>query len=513
MSDSKYSGPEEKAKTASESTHIEAAEIVEAEEMRIGKDEMNLVEYPFALLSYETQMDVTIKHEWEARHPVTKKLVKASWRVEGSPEMGMPTATDERVYLVLMEMTKATGFHDPTVLFTRYDLLQRLGWPDNQKHYDMVQESFERLKGVVITSRNAFWDSKVRSFRSVGFNILDNFDIATEQAGRKKKLPNGQREADPVSYFRWNSVIFQNAKNGYIKSLDLGFALSLSLPLSLRLFRFLDKKTHGGRTSFEIELRRLCEMHLGMAHAPHLSTYKVRLKNAHSELTARGFLLSVSYSPMKTRKTEKVCYEFPGAKPGSKPLPAAEAPALEPSQTEAVAQGKAPEPPEQAPEIELRRRILEIGVSTAATDEMLRTRDHAHLRIQLDCLRDREPKNAAATFVKAVREVWALPQIYVARIEAVERAKQVETNKVTAKAREAQERASTALKRASEEEESAHVDASYAQLDEMSRQKVDEEVISRLGILGRTGHIGGALTAMRRQVMREWMKNSCDEMI
>lgn len=45
-------------------------------------------------------------------------------------------------------------------------------------------------------------------------------------------------------------------------------------------------------------------------------------------------------------------------------------------------------------------------------------------------------------------------------------------------------------------------------MDEGNRQKVDEEAIARLGILGRVRPAGGALTAMRRQVMRERMKNT-----
>jgi aryl carrier-like protein len=193
------------------------------------------------------------------------------------------------------------------VCFTRYDILQRLGWAANQSHYAILQTAFERLKGVVITSQNAFWDAEAQSFVNVGFNLIDNYRIVAEKAGRKSQ----QARELPLSYFRWNDVIFKSLRSGYIRSLDLGFALSLSLPLSLRLYRYLDKKTHDGKTSFEIELHRLCELHLGMKPSPHNSTLKVRLKDAHQELIDRGFLTGVSYHPMRSKKAEKVCYSFP----------------------------------------------------------------------------------------------------------------------------------------------------------------------------------------------------------
>lgn len=42
--------------------------------------------------------------------------------------------------------------------------------------------------------------------------------------------------------------------------------------------------------------------------------------------------------------------------------------------------------------------------------------------MQLDCLDDRNANDAAAVFVKSVRETWSLPETYVSRLEAQERA-------------------------------------------------------------------------------------------
>jgi hypothetical protein len=54
---------------------------------RVGKDEMNLVEHPFASLSKEKDTRV-IQLEWTTRHLVTGQERRASWRVAGDPPAG-----------------------------------------------------------------------------------------------------------------------------------------------------------------------------------------------------------------------------------------------------------------------------------------------------------------------------------------------------------------------------------------------------------------------------------------
>jgi hypothetical protein len=116
-----------------------------------------------------------------------------------------------------------------------------------------------------------------------------------------------------MSWFRWSQYVQSNFKAGYIKSLNLDFALSLNKPLSLRLYRYLDKKRGGAtsaRTSFAIGLQKLCELHLGMEKAPYPSMLKQRLKPAHDELQRRGFLAECAYEKMRTQDGEKVVYGF-----------------------------------------------------------------------------------------------------------------------------------------------------------------------------------------------------------
>ncbi len=382
---------------------------------------MNIIEHPFATLGKNEALDAIIYHEWETEHPLTNQTVKAWWRVEGSPELGLPTPSDERVYLVLMEMTREVSFENQMVPFTRHDLIKRLGWPVNQQSYKMVEDAFIRLKGVTITAKNAFWNPRVRSFSTVGFNIIDAYEIFNEKPGRKSKASVSTEL--PLSYFKWSDVMFQSFQDGYIRSIDLHLALSLKRPLSLRLCRYLGKKAYRGRSSFEISLRDLCEYHLGMTVDGRFdSKLKMGLRPAHEELVERGVLQGVSYTQMKSKKGEKVCYVFPPpnsphpstkqlvvASDGSSKAEAEEgSPATEslPSATSLTEDGKVRD---------LLRQVLELGVSPDVAQGLLSSVSYEALRLQLDCLADRKPRDPAALFLYAVRQDLAPPPTYLER--------------------------------------------------------------------------------------------------
>ena len=413
---------------------------VKVEVIRHGRDEMNLVEYPFASLWKNTEPGTEILHEWETTHPISGKTVKAFWRVTGDAKFGLPTASDEQLYLALMELTQQAGVQNQVIHFTRYDLLKRLGWPDQPQYYAALRDAFTRLLAVTITAQNAFWDAKARSFRTVGFSLLDNFDILEEQRGRKK---SGQSSL-PLSFFKWNDVLFDSFQAGYLKALDLDFALSLKSSIALRLYRYLDKKSFDARRTFEIELAALCERHLGMRPNPYPSKYKERLKNAHDELIARGFLESVSYEAMKTKKSDKVCYVFMAR---SQRITSSQAPADEPqvaahtqmisssadqltvNQPTLLEESGHEKKPQKEPQThtthlvpDVFQQMLALKVSPEVARELLQSASEDAIRIQLDCLSDRSPKDAAAVFVKAVREGWQPPSKYLKRQKAAERA-------------------------------------------------------------------------------------------
>jgi len=279
-------------------------------EERISRDERNLATYPITLLSYQTGPGKVIRLVRERKHPVTKKTIQAIWQVEGGAQVGLPTPPDEAVLLVLLEISREAGW-PVDVYFTRYDVLQRLGWPDNQQSYKKLFIALRRLQALTVTSENVFWDKGSGAFVSTAFHIIESFEFVKSRAGRKKKTVEAGANLDSsLSRFTWSKVLWQSFKDGNLKPLNLSLIFSFKLPVTRRLFRFLDLVKYDGKRRYEIGLNKLCEEYLNIAPAKYPSLYKNTLDPAHAELIERGFLESVHYQPARSQGGEKVVYTF-----------------------------------------------------------------------------------------------------------------------------------------------------------------------------------------------------------
>lgn len=509
---------------------LPSATASDGAEPRVFKDELNLIEYPWTALWKHEDATTVISHEWDVPHPMLPgKTVRALWRVAGDPELGLPSASDLRVYLVLMELTRDQGMPQ-IVTFTRYDLLKRLGWPDERKRYESLRLAFRRLTGVRISAQNAFRDGRTRALRDVEFSIIDNVEIIAARPGRKPKTaptPAPQNTLElPMSFFRWNDVIYNSLQHGYLATLNLDFALSLRNDVALSLYRLLSKKTHGNRTRFEMELSEFYGRHLGLRPTRYHSKMKERLKGGHDELIERGFLHEVSYEPMKTRKGEKIVYVFP---PSLAHLPLEELPPVMEAPVEApgrpVVASLEPEatatrfgqqralveaPADIFREVEetaLVERVAALGVAVPTARLLVEGTPREALELQLDCLAARGPKDAAATFVAAVRGGWKPPAAYLARREAEARTQNVQASKKRKATREREMAQEQAERQAQEREENAALDTRFETLPDAAHAEIEAEVGERLKFV--VQHFSeatarGGWDATRRQVMREW---------
>jgi hypothetical protein len=176
-----------------------------------------------------------------------------------------------------------------------------LGWPRSGQSYRRIEEALHRWVGVVLMYENAWWDNAAKSWVDENFHVLDNVTLydrerrrPASRAGRAGKVDRGgTARADkaplPLSSFRWNEVIFQSFQSGNLKQLDLEFYLSLRLPTTKRMFRFLDKRFYR-RMRLDFDLRTLACEHIGMSRSYAPTELKRRLKPALEELEQHGFL-------------------------------------------------------------------------------------------------------------------------------------------------------------------------------------------------------------------------------
>jgi len=336
---------------------------------------MNLAEFPFTLVSDRVSENLRTMRFRDTIRGEGGKLVERTWTITASSEWGLPKASDEAVYVALMERAKEEGFADRTVHFTRYDLLQRMGWPRTRHYYQRIRQALQRLLGLSIEADKAFWDHRHQRYVTVGFNLIESFALYDEAPGRKRA---GQ-ETLPLSCVTWTEVIWRSLQVGYLKKLDTAFYFSLRSGIARRLFRYLDKQRFTGKHTFQIDLQTIAFDKVGLTRRPYYpSQLKQKLEAAHRELIEAGFLQGVEYAGAAGDVT--VCYRF----------------------------GRPPRRI-QEPTKHLEAELEAAGVSPTMAKQLVRDHDEDVILRQLAYLPYRSAKDPAAVLVKSIVEDWAQP--------------------------------------------------------------------------------------------------------
>jgi hypothetical protein len=266
------------------------------------KDEMNLAEFPIALVTDRMpEGEKTIRFQDQIFDERKGQLVTRKLLITASDEYGLPTAKDDEVILGLIQLTRqANRFADRTVRFSRSELIRLLGWPETGPSYKRLTLAFHRWLGVSLHYENAWWDKAQGRWTTVGFHIIESFKLSSESSG-----PRGQMEL-PLSRFTWNEDVFRSFQAGYLKQLDLDFYLDLTLPTSKRIYRFLDKRFYH-RDEWLFDLKEFALDHVGLSRKYEGNTQLARkLEPAIRELEERGFLAPLSaeeqYQKVSSRK-------------------------------------------------------------------------------------------------------------------------------------------------------------------------------------------------------------------
>ena len=260
-----------------------------------GRDEMNLAEFPFASIQYqggEKTMVFSDTISGKDGQPVER-----CWTVTGSDAYGLPVAGDVDIAIALLALSQEQGMKSREVLFSRYDLLQIMGWDNRGRNYGRIKDGLDRLTGTTIKAERAFYDKQKQAYLSRSFHIIDDYDLWDRANG------SGDAGALPLkSMVTWNQYIFKSIKAGYVKRLDTERYFRLSSPIAKQLYRYLDKKFHRA-TGFQIEIFKLCHEHLGLSRGcKHVSKLKERLEPALRELVRDGYLHDYDYAPSRTNR-------------------------------------------------------------------------------------------------------------------------------------------------------------------------------------------------------------------
>jgi hypothetical protein len=436
---------------------------------RIGRDEMNLCEFPIATLSDRVPEGCKTL-VFEDRH--------GRLTVSGSDAYGLPTAPDSDVIVGLIQLTKLRNdLTCPTVEFTRYELLKLLGWEDKGQNYRRLTESLRRWVGVTLYYDGCWWDNKRKRRVSASFHILDEV-----------VLPDAD---DPgiESSFTWGKKFFKSCRDGNLKRLDLEAYFTLKSALSKQLYRHLDKRFYL-RPEWTYDLHELAFEHVGMSRKYAPRKIKQELNHALEELEGIGFLEPMTPAD-RYSKAGRGAWNIRLVR--KLPAPAEARPA----------EAKPAEPEPTGPE----RELVERGVTQAVAAELVRDVPAERIRRQVevvDWLRETKPqriKDPGAYLAEAIRKDFAPPAGFRGRAERSE----AEAARRAALDQEVATRRTKARERA----ERDRIQAYRAALTPDERERLEAEALAGADPADRAAYEAAAppvkkmlLTALRDALLR-----------
>jgi hypothetical protein len=260
-------------------------------ELEDGRDELNLAEFPLAAIADRVpDNQKTLVFEDQIFDSGKSQMITRRLTISASDKFGLPTSLDDEVILGLIQLTKQNRFAEKKVSFSRYQLIQILGWRHEGRSYERLEKSLKRWLGVTLYYDKAWWDKDAQSWVDENFHILEQVTLY-DQERRLSRLRSTNAEP-PLSSFTWNDVVFRSFKSGYLKAIDLGVYRQLEYAAAKRMYRFLDKRFyHKPRWEFDL-VEFACE-HIGLSRNYDTGQLKRRLQPAIEELEGVGFLESL----------------------------------------------------------------------------------------------------------------------------------------------------------------------------------------------------------------------------
>jgi hypothetical protein len=449
-----------------------------------GRDEMNLAEFPITVLADRAP---------KGARTLIFRVDQGQLTITGSDAYGLPTALDADVIVALIQLTKLRNdFQQPTVPFTRYELLRLLGWNNEGRSYKRLDESLKRWVGVTLHYANCWWDNRSKTYGDATLHILESAIILE---GRRRSNDDGAQESLPLSTFTWNKVFLGSCHADNLKYLDIYIYFSLVHSASKRLYRFLDKRFYK-RSSWVFDLREIAFERVGFSrnYAHNVAKIREKLQPAVDELERIGFLepLRRDERYFKVGDTWMIRFDKRNDRPAL-PAPKAE---------------EEPTP--------LLKSLVERRVTPARAEDLVRRYAPGRIQEKLEISdwmaehKDRRiGKNPAGWLVKAIEDDYVAPKGFESK-EARQAREEAQRERARQAATEAQRRREEEKRQA---EEAKAVEAYLTALTPDERSSLEAEAFANAPEDVRQNLESPELALLRGSLQRMWVKTYVAEKI
>jgi Replication initiator protein A len=452
----------------------------------IGRDELNLAEFPLTALAHRVPDDCKeLVYRDEIRDQNSGEIIPRRLTITGDAKYGLPTSLDDDVIVALIHMTKeANNFTSRTVPFSRMAAVELLGWPRNGQSLRRLDDSLNRWLGVTLRYQNAWWDKAAQTWVNESFHIIDNLTIYDQQSGRRIRR-DPARAAIPLSTFAWNDIVFRSFEAENLKRLDLSLYFRLSLAPSRRAYRFLDKRFYRNPLH-KFDLRYFACEHIGFSRDYAAAKIKEKLQPALAELEGVGFLEPMArddrYEKVGRGEWKIVLRQGKGG--------------------EKVASAKAGEP---APS--LIAELVGRGVTPKVAARLVGDHPAAFIEGKLEqfdweMARPKPPKNPAGYLVKSIVDGYNADPAFVPKVE---QERQAEAERQSA-ARAAEDRRRKRAEAAEEKAELKRAAEYWASLTPEGRAEVDAASMTAADPASLSAEAGPFKGAMQRTRREEYIR-------
>jgi len=420
-----------------------------------GRDEMNLAEFPLCSLSGRQQNpDLTLQFMDQTYDKKKGQLISRTLTVAGTKKYGLPSSIDDEVLLALIQISSVRGFPQ-RVEFSRYEVLNILGWDHSGKSYKRIEEAIDRWTSISLDYENAWrekgLDGADSSWVDAKFHIIES----------AKFHRRDDSNSPDHCVIKWGDYIQQSFSVGNVKKLNFAFLRDLRSPIAKRIYRFLDKRFWHKR-NWRFDLKEFAFEKIGISRNLNVGQIKQKLEKPIQELVDHGFIRIAQ----KHERYEKarvgewfIIFEAPRSKTNQKELKM--------------------ETPSLAPMEEL---LAKRGVTGAQAKTLSKSYPAEHIQEKVELLDfllgkggGLAPKNPPGWLVGAIRDDYEAPPEFKSSQQKLREAAQRKEKEDEKRKAVSEKMAETKRLRAEKEAQDQRIEEYLANLTPKKREKLEKD--------------------------------------
>jgi hypothetical protein len=209
------------------------------------KYEMNLAEFPFAVLSKNRPAKLEVIEYQDTIKGKNGNIVSRVWRLKPSIEYGFGSTELTSLLFEIFQIWKEQGFKERRIYIgSIYNLIQRMNLSvTSTKTYDRINADLHALVEMSVEARNAFWDNEKKAYVSKTFHLFDEVNLY------HRSEHTSHQETLPFSYIMASETLWLSIESNTLVTLkgvgrDLFYSLTpTEQKLGLYLAKVLGNKT------------------------------------------------------------------------------------------------------------------------------------------------------------------------------------------------------------------------------------------------------------------------------